>query len=68
MRIGTDNVPGLGPCGVRWIDRMLLPHSPAVYSFVFAHAPNRFGGVFSPHSGEIPWAQHLCPAVHCCIR
>ena len=56
MRIGTDNVPGLGPCGVRWIDRMLLPHSPAVYSFVFAHAPTSRmgGGVFSAHAGEIP--------------
>ena len=24
MRASTDSVPGLGPCGVRWLDRLLL--------------------------------------------
>ena len=61
MRIGTDKVPGLGPCAVRWLDRMLLAGgTPAVYSYLYAHPDQEQfvpgtgpGGVFVPHASEI---------------
>ena len=61
MRIGTDSVPGLGPCAVRWLDRMLLAGgTPAVYSYLYAHPDQEQfvpgtgpGGVFVPHASEI---------------
>jgi hypothetical protein len=38
VRSGTDSIPGLGPCAVRWIDRMLLEGgTPALYTYLYAH-------------------------------
>eukprot|EP01052_Picozoa_sp_SAG31_P022818 SAG31_NODE_1837_length_7126_cov_8.278497_1_plen_511_part_00 len=61
MRATTDSVPGLGPCGVRWMDRLLVAGgTPAVYSYLFAHPPvenlgipGEAHGVFAPHASEI---------------
>jgi carboxylesterase type B len=38
MRIQTDLVPGLGPCGARWLARALTAGgSPSVHVYLFAH-------------------------------
>lgn len=75
MRIGTDKVPGLGPCGVRSLARQLLKGgAPAVYSYFFTHAPQVAvpgipglgpGNPFVVHSSEIQYvmadAHELAP-------
>ena len=61
MRAATDTVPGLGACGVRWMDRLLVAGgTPNVYSYLFAHPPEERlgipgggGGIFAPHTSEI---------------
>ena len=36
-RYSTDTVPGLGPCAVRWLSRMLLKGgTPSVHAYFFA--------------------------------
>ena len=43
VRFATDRVPGLGPCAVRVLDRLLLAGgTPAVYSYLFAHPAEAF--------------------------
>lgn len=57
----TDTVPGLGPCGVRWLDRLLVVGgSKRLWSYFFAHPSQESivpgtgpGGVFVPHASEI---------------
>ena len=57
----TDTVPGLGPCGVRWLDRLLAAGgSKRLWSYFFAHPSQESivpgtgpGGVFVPHASEI---------------
>ena len=68
MRVSTDGVPGLGPCAVRWLSRMLLAGgSPAVYDYHFAHPTQTDsagglipgvgkGSVVVPHASEITYA------------
>eukprot|EP01043_Picozoa_sp_COSAG02_P044344 COSAG02_NODE_3953_length_5991_cov_2.270367_1_plen_173_part_10 len=54
---GKDTVPGLGACGTRYLDKLLLAGgSPAVYSYLFAHPPTQFGGIFAMHASEISFA------------
>jgi para-nitrobenzyl esterase len=61
MRAATDTVPGLGACGVRWMNRLLVAGgTPEVYSYLFAHPPEEKlgipgggGGIFAPHTSEI---------------
>ena len=58
IRSGTDTIPGLGACAVRWMDKMLLAGgTPAVYSYLFSHPPANnsvFGpGVFASHTAEL---------------
>eukprot|EP01052_Picozoa_sp_SAG31_P035128 SAG31_NODE_4199_length_3480_cov_4.559302_6_plen_262_part_00 len=58
IRSGTDQIPGLGACAVRWFDRLLLNGgSPAVYSYLFAHPPRGnpvFGpNIFASHTAEL---------------
>lgn len=60
VRVSTDAVPGLGPCSVRWMDRLLLAGgTPTLYSYLFAHPvksssfPGEKSGDFAPHASEI---------------
>ena len=67
MRTATDTVPGLGPCAVRWLSRMLLRGgTPAVFAYLFAHPTQADacggcvpgvgpGSVVVPHASEIPY-------------
>merc|ERR1711907_417404 len=62
-RISTDSVPGLGPCGARWLAKSLLKGGTAdVYTYLFAHPPQFKnpgipgtgpGSVIAPHACEI---------------
>lgn len=64
-RMATDQVPGLGPCGVRWLARNLVQGGSTVHAYVFARACQsiglgiipgcNIGSVISPHGGEIPY-------------
>eukprot|EP01051_Picozoa_sp_SAG22_P000626 SAG22_NODE_18_length_32591_cov_38.043549_13_plen_213_part_00 len=70
MRIQTDTVPGLGPCAVRNLDRLLLAGgTPAVFSYLFAHPPQEgglpgeAGGVFAPHASEIAFVYGGTPGM-----
>lgn len=64
-RISTDAVPGLGPCGARWLAKTLLRGgSSDVYTYLFAHPPQFKnpgipgtgpGSVIVPHACEIPF-------------
>ena len=68
MRASTDSVPGLGPCAVRWLSRLLLAGgTPAVYDYHFAHPTQADtagglipgvgkGSVVVPHASEITFA------------
>ena len=75
MRVSTDAVPGLGPCGVRWLARMLAGRntagaaSPAVHVYHFTHPTQReYGGipgigpgsVLVPHASEIAYVFGSC--------
>merc|ERR1711920_899947 len=41
-RMLTDQVPGLGHCGMRWLARDLVAAgTPAVYAYSFDHPPQR---------------------------
>lgn len=64
MRMATDTTPGLGPCGVRSLARMLVDGgTPAVYTYFFTHPTQADGGgvvpgmgpgsVLVPHASEI---------------
>lgn len=63
MRIFTDQVPGLGPCGARNFAQSLHEgRSPAVFSYLFAHPPQRGslpgagpGNVVAAHAFEIQY-------------
>ena len=68
MRHSTDAIPGLGACAVRWLARMLVDGgAPAVYTYLFAHAPTIPGlvwdtkGVFSLHTAEIKFVFGTSP-------
>jgi len=57
-RVATDQVPGLGACGVRWIARSLLAGgSPSVHVYSFDYPPQRRGpgSTFAGHTVEIPF-------------
>merc|ERR1712216_263592 len=64
-RVATDQVPGLGPCGVRWLARKLAQGGSTVYAYLFARPCQSFGAgaipgcqpgsVIAPHAGEIPY-------------
>ena len=50
MRAATDAVPGLGPCAVRWLSRLLLQGgTPAVFAYHFAHPTQS-----DPYRGLVP--------------
>merc|ERR1712232_788152 len=64
-RMSTDAVPGLGPCGARWLARTLKKGGTStVYTYLFAH-PTQLtipgvpgtgpGSVIVPHAAEIPY-------------
>merc|ERR1712086_455178 len=64
MRIVTEQVPGLGPCSVRWLSRLFVEGgSPAVYSYFFEHPTQAVtgvpgsgpGSVVVPHGSEIEY-------------
>ena len=67
MRVGTDVVPGLGPCAVRHLAALLLNGgSPAVFAYHLAHPTQAAypshppgvgpGSVVVPHAADIPYA------------
>mmetsp|Transcript_12470 Transcript_12470/g.31923 ORF Transcript_12470/g.31923 Transcript_12470/m.31923 type:complete len:531 (-) Transcript_12470:394-1986(-) len=39
-RIGTDTVPGLGPCSVAWLAKMLARHGTKVNAYMFGQPTN----------------------------
>jgi hypothetical protein len=60
-RVATDTVPGLGPCGVRWLNKMLLAGgTPAVYGA-------RFRQKFTLED-VIPLGSSFLTSSHCELR
>lgn len=48
-RVGTDLVPGLGACGVRWLSQLLVDGgTPSVYVYLFAQPEQEEGYGFYP--------------------
>merc|ERR1712110_613520 len=46
MRVMTDEVPGIGPCGTRSVARDLVAGgSPGVFVYVFEHPPQEPTGI-----------------------
>lgn len=59
-RMLTDQVPGLGACGVRWLAKSLLAAgTPAVYSYSFDHPPQRPSMIPGDGPGSVI-AGHAC--------
>lgn len=63
-RMLTDQVPGLGHCGVRWLAQSLLvAGTPELYAYSFDHPTQKFSGVpgtgpgsvIVPHAAEIDY-------------
>lgn len=59
-RMLTDQVPGLGHCGVRWLAKDLLAAgTPAVYAYSFDHPPQRESQIPGDGPGSVI-AAHAC--------